>query len=106
MGIDESLIAEIVGRILEVIKPDKIILFGSAVEGIMTPDSDIDLLILEKSPDPNRNIRLLVRKNLRGLGFPFDIIIMAADRFDETKQIIGGIAYPANRYGEVVYESA
>lgn len=106
MGIDESLIAEIVRRILEVIKPDKIILFGSAVEGIMTPDSDIDLLILEKSPDPNRNIRLLVRKNLRGLGFPFDIIIMAADRFDETKQIIGGIAYPANRYGEVVYESA
>ncbi len=106
MGIDESLIAEIVRRILEVIKPDKIILFGSAVEGIMTPDSDIDLLILEKSPDPNRNIRLLVRKNLRGLGFPFDIIIMAADRFDETKEFVGGIAYPANRNGKVVYESA
>ena len=43
MGIDESLIRRIVDRILTVAVPDRIILFGSAADGEMTPDSDIDL---------------------------------------------------------------
>jgi len=50
VGIDESLIQEIVRRILTVAKPDKIILFGSAAAGQMTRDSDIDLVVVE--PDP------------------------------------------------------
>jgi hypothetical protein len=31
---------------------------------------------------------------------------MARERFEETKNIIGGIAYPANKYGRVIYEAA
>ena len=46
MGVDETLLEEIVRRILEVARPDKIILFGSAATGQMTKDSDIDLLIV------------------------------------------------------------
>jgi hypothetical protein len=41
---------------------------------------------------------------LRGLGFPFDVIVMATARYEETKNLIGGIAYPACRYGKVIYE--
>jgi hypothetical protein len=43
---------------------------------------------------------------LRGLGFPFDVFIIGTDRFEETKNIFGGIAYPANKYGRVIYEAA
>jgi hypothetical protein len=45
MGIDESLVKEIVKRVLSVANPEKIILFGSAATGQMTRDSDIDLLV-------------------------------------------------------------
>jgi len=38
------------------------------------------------------------------LGYPFDIVVMAADWFEETKSVIGGLAYPANKYGRVIYE--
>jgi hypothetical protein len=38
--------------------------------------------------------------------YPFDIILMATERFEETKGIIGGIAYPANKHGRVIYEAA
>lgn len=41
MGIDESLVKEIVRRILAAAAPDKIILFGSAATGEMPRDSDI-----------------------------------------------------------------
>ena len=47
MGVEESLLRDIVGRVLSVARPDKIILFGSAATGRMTKDSDIDLLAVE-----------------------------------------------------------
>ena len=106
MGISHTLIAEIVRRIREVTQPQRIILFGSAATGQMTEDSDIDLLVLEPTPVDPRQESVLIRQAVRGLGYPFDIIVMATDRFEETKDVIGGIAYPANKYGRVIYEEA
>ena len=37
-------IEDLVRRIVEVVHPQRIILFGSAVRGDMRPDSDIDVL--------------------------------------------------------------
>ena len=44
MGVNDTLLNEIVNRILPVASPDKIILFGSAATDQMTKDSDIDIL--------------------------------------------------------------
>jgi predicted nucleotidyltransferase len=106
VGIDEKLVNEIVRRILAIASPNRIILFGSASTGGMTRDSDIDLLILEDSPGNVREESVRLRDALRGLGYPFDVIVMPTERFEETKSIIGGIAYPANRSGRVIYEAA
>lgn len=107
MRTDEKLIEQIVRRILNVTRPERIILFGSAATGSMTPDSDIDLLILENSPPTNtREERVRLRKALRGMRFSFDVFVMASDRFDESKDVIGGLAYTAGKYGEVIYEAA
>jgi len=43
---------------------------------------------------------------MRGLGFPFDVFIIATKKFEESKNIFGGIAYPAHKYGRVIYEAA
>ena len=45
VGVDETLLSEIVRRVLSVTRPERIILFGSAASGLMTKDSDIDLLV-------------------------------------------------------------
>lgn len=106
MHVAESLLQKIVRRMLEVSQADRIILFGSAARGQMTADSDIDLLVLESSPDEPRQESVRLRNALRGLGYPFDVMVMATERFEETKEIIGGLAYPANKYGRVIYEAA
>jgi len=106
MGIDEGLVEEIVRRVLSVDGPERIILFGSAATGKMTRDSDIDLLILQRSPSNAREEGLKIRTALRGMGYPFDVVVMATERFEESKGVIGGIAYPANRYGRVIYAAA
>lgn len=104
--IDESLVEEIVRRILSVTRPDRIILFGSAAVGEMTRDSDIDLLVLEADPGDQRKESVRIREALRGLKSPFDVIVISTEWFEESKNVIGGIAYPANKYGKVIYEVA
>ncbi len=106
MNLDQKLIEEIVGRILSVTQAERIIIFGSAAVDKMTRDSDIDLLVLKSAPGNPRQESLHVRRALNGLGFPFDIIVMATERFEESKGVIGGIAFPANKYGKVIYEAA
>jgi len=106
MGVDETLLHEVVRRVLTVARPDKIILFGSAVAGQMTSDSDIDLLVLEREPDDTRRRSVKIRRALGDVRYPVDVIVMSSERFEETKDIIGGIAYPANKYGRVLYETA
>jgi predicted nucleotidyltransferase len=106
MGVDETLLNEIVRRVLGVAQPERIILFGSAAAGQMNRDSDIDLLVLEPARQNTRGESVRIGNALRGLGFPFDVIVMASDRFDETKGLVGGIAYPANKTGKVIYEAA
>jgi predicted nucleotidyltransferase len=100
---DEA-VREIVRRIVGVAQPDRVILFGSAATGQMTPDSDIDLLIIERKIE---DLRLETRRiALADLPAPFDVIVMERERFEETRGVIGGIAWPASRYGKVIYEAA
>lgn len=39
---------EIIRRIAEVAKPEKIIIFGSAARAAMGPNSDVDLLVVKR----------------------------------------------------------
>jgi predicted nucleotidyltransferase len=106
MSINESMVREIVRRILSVASPNKVILFGSAATGEMTRDSDIDLLIVEPDPGDRREKSVKIDAMLSGLGYPFDVIVISSDWFEASKNVIGGIAYPANKYGRIIYESA
>ena len=106
MGINEKTIEDIVRRILSVAEPDKIILFGSASTGRMTRDSDIDLLIVEPDTSDQRNEYARIIKALWDIQFPFDVLFIATQWFEESKDVVGGIAYPANKYGKVIYDAA
>jgi predicted nucleotidyltransferase len=106
MIVNDDLIKSIIQRILSVVQPDRIILFGSAASGKMTSDSDIDLLVIEKFSKNTRRESVRIRSQLRGLGLPIDVFVMTSERFEQTKHVIGGIAYPANKYGKIIYEAA
>ncbi|MGA2715643.1 MAG: nucleotidyltransferase domain-containing protein [Bryobacteraceae bacterium] len=106
MAVNETLTQEIVRRILTVAEPDRIILFGSAANGQMTRESDIDLLVVEPAPENTRNESVRIRRALGDIGYPVDVIVIATERFEETKSVIGGIAYPAHKFGRVFYAAA
>ena len=103
---DETLLDEVVRRVLTVARPERIILFGSAATGQMTEDSDLDLLVVEPEPANTRDRSVRIRRALGDVRYPVDVIVMSSARFEETKNLIGGIAYPARKYGRVLYEAA
>ncbi|MBU2602436.1 MAG: nucleotidyltransferase domain-containing protein [Actinobacteria bacterium] len=101
-----ELLETIVARLTTVAQPARVIIFGSAATEAATADSDIDLLILLDEVDDARLESVRLRRALRGVAMSFDVIVMRTDRFEETKDVVGGIAYPANKYGRVIYEAA
>ena len=106
MGIDQALIEDIVHRILAVTRPDKIILFGSAATGTMTSDSDIDLLIVQNDSTDRQQAYKQICEALWDIDYPFDILFIDTDWFEKSKDVFGGIAYPAHKEGKVIYDAA
>ena len=106
MQIDEGLIQELVGRILRATQLRQVILFGSAASGQMTPDSDVDVLMIEDELTGVRQESVRLRLLLGDVGLPVDVFAMTKERFEETKNVIGGLAYPAHKYGRVIHEAS
>ncbi len=103
--ITEKQINLIKKRIIKFIEPQKIILFGSYVNGTPTEDSDLDFLIIKDSTLPSYMQNRKLRKLLSDLRIPVDIIVKTSKEFELYKDIIGTIIYPANKFGKVIYES-
>jgi predicted nucleotidyltransferase len=76
-----------------------IILYGSRASGNARADSDFDVLVVERPPVAKREERRRLRHALHNFPRSVDVWVMDEEEFDETKNIIGGIAYPANKYG-------
>lgn len=106
MKVGKTVLSRAIKRILTVAKPQRIILFGSAVTGEVTRDSDLDLLVIETDFVNEREEGIRLRVSIGDLGLPVDVFAMTPERFDETKNVIGGLAYPAHKYGKVIYEAA
>ena len=93
-------------RILAVAQPDRSYCSALPPTGQMTTDSDSDLLVVEPTPANTHERSVQIREALGNIGYPADLIVMPTDRFERTKRVIGGIAYPANKYGRVIYAAA
>ena len=75
----------------------RVILFGSRARGDALPDSDYDVLVvLDKLvPGERRGILLDLYQTVRQRDAVVEPHVMSEERFEETKGVIGGLAYPA-----------
>lgn len=68
-------IQSITEKIVQNIRPKKIILFGSRAWGGITPDSDVDLLIITESSKPRRERQMEIDSLLYPRSTPLDILV-------------------------------
>lgn len=100
----EAYLKEAVKKIVSEFNPEKIILFGSYAYGKPTPDSDIDLMVIMETKERPHKRAVALRKILKNLGVPKDIIVKTPDEFERFRDIVGTIVYPAAHKGRVLYE--
>ena len=93
-------------RVAALVSPHLIYIFGSRAHSDHEPDSDLDLLIVLPDPVGNRRQRQsALRDALVGHRPVVDPWIMGWLEFEETKNVVGGLAYPATHDGYVVHSS-
>ena len=99
-------IEELVSRIVERFRPEKIILFGSHARGTAGQDSDADILVVMPVKGSKRKKATEIDVALVGLDLPVDVIVVTPEELERNKNQIGTIIYPALKEGKVLYEKA
>jgi predicted nucleotidyltransferase len=102
----KAIVEQVVRRLVLSLDPRRIILYGSYVHGRPTRDSDLDFLVISDSAEPTYRQSQEARKVIGDVEIPVDVFVLPRQEFDETKNVIGGLAYAPARYGVVVYEKS
>jgi len=100
-----ALLDEIVRKILEVSKPKRLILFGSAARGEMGQGSDLDLLVIMPDGAHRRRTAQTIYRKLAGLGLAKDIVVVTESDVQEHGKNPAMVLYPALREGRELYSA-
>lgn len=100
----EQDISEMVSRIVEAVHPEQVILFGSYAKGNEGPDSDVDLLVIERQITSRRAEFKKIWQALRGILIPKDILVYSAQEIEKWKTTPSHVIGNALQHGKVMYE--
>ncbi|HEV7671834.1 MAG TPA: nucleotidyltransferase domain-containing protein [Thermoanaerobaculia bacterium] len=107
-NVSEDLLSQMAEVIVQEVKPERIILFGSHARGDARPDSDVDLLVIEqegfgKQRSRRREAALLWRA-LAHFPIPKDIVVYSQEEAAAWTNYPGHLMAQALREGRVLYE--
>ncbi len=85
--------------------PCKIILFGSYARGEACQDSDLDFLVIEPEIVHKRAEMVRLRKLLRPMRIPVDVVVASEQEIEEWGHLPGTVYYWALKEGKVLHET-
>ena len=100
----QKVLDQVVQRVFEVVRPQRIVLFGSAARDQVGPDSDLDLLVIVQYTAHRRALAQEITANLHGIPLPVDIIVATELDVERYGDKVGTILRPALKEGQVIYE--
>jgi predicted nucleotidyltransferase len=95
---------EVVRRIVEVARPEKVILFGSAARDETNIHSDLDVLVVTSGPVHRGRLTEEIYLNLFGVGSAVDVVVVTPEDVESYRDDPYLVVEPALREGRVVYE--
>jgi len=104
----EPLIQDIVDAVVATADPERVIVFGSAARDEAGPDSDVDLLVVEKesafSGGSRRAENSRIRRALWRFLVPIDVLLVTPEEVEKWKDSVNHIIARSLREGRIVYE--
>jgi predicted nucleotidyltransferase len=105
-----GIVEQIVQAIVRAVNPDRILLFGSRARGTSSPDSDLDLLIVEdQSFTAGRSRRkemARIWQALPDVAVPTDILLFSREEFEHWSHSRNHVIGRAVREGQLLYARA
>ena len=101
---DNSQIDEISKKIVDHINPEKVILFGSYAQGNQTVDSDLDLIIVNKTDLPKQKRGIEIRRLFYRQLIPLDIKVYTPEEFEYELDNQYSFLYSAIKNSKILYE--
>lgn len=96
---DSALISEIVRRLVDVYRPERICLFGSAARGDAGPDSDYDFMAVVSGDTPRETRETkAVFKALLAVDAPIDVLVWTRREFDQRLHL--RVSFPSTSVRE------
>jgi predicted nucleotidyltransferase len=102
-AVAQDVLDEIVRRIVQVAKPEKIIMFGSTARGMMGPNSDVDLLVVKAGDFHRGKLTEAIYMNMFGVGQAVDVVVVKPDDIERYGNSHALVIAPALREGKVIY---
>jgi predicted nucleotidyltransferase len=100
-------LAEIVRRLVPMLNPQRIYLFGSQSRGDADEGSDYDILIVvEQREDEPVRMEVRAREALWGIGVPIDLVVMTAEYFEWMLEAAASLPATVMREGRLLYAAA
>jgi len=100
----ESVISEMVERLVREFDPLKIVLFGSHARGEATEHSDVDLLVVMPDGVDRKSAPVAMLVALADLPAAKDVVVTTPEEIARRGDLVGTVLRPALREGKVVHE--
>ena len=98
-----KILEDLINRIVQMVDPLRIILFGSVAKGEFGPHSDIDLLVVMPEGVHRRHTAQLLYRKIKGIELPFDILVATPSDIEKHKDNPGLIYRVILKEGKEVY---
>ena len=85
--------------------PARVVVFGSYGRGDATQDSDLDLLVIQKSVDDFTKEYTRLREAIGAIGVGVDLLLVTEDQYEQRKDWCSSPIYWAHREGKVASEA-
>ena len=104
----QQAIEQIVGRVVEQYRPERIILFGSYAHGTPDAGSDVDMLIVKDTKERPIDRRVVVRRiaYTPQRGIPFSPLVITPQELAQRLEMGDPFYHEIMTRGEVLYDQS
>ncbi len=104
MQTDDTVLDEIIRRLVEAFQPERIYLFGSKARGEAGPDSDYDLMVIvREAHEPGYRLAQQAHRALWGIPTAADILVWTQNYFDSRLPLRASLSSTIIREGKLLY---
>lgn len=103
--VSRGVLDELIRRVLQVVQPRRLVLFGSAARGETGPNSDLDILVIMPEGTHRRRTAQTIYRSLSGLGVTKDIIVVTEKDVREHGDNPSLVLFPALQEGVELYHA-